>query len=184
MHFFQLFLFQPLSFSADISSICLPTSVLASPASKVGLGITVQGWGKDQRGLDGEAGKLLTQIDVSIRSENECNTKYNTTFSFQDQRRIQTQLPELIINSMFCADSNLDSSQVGICNGDSGGPAVFRFRWWNDFIWFCFESNFLFQRVETRGKSFYVTWPCEWKLALCDRGISRFLHLFIPSGGM
>ena len=101
--------------------------MLTSPASIVGLGITVQGWGKDKRGLEGETGKLLTQIDVSIRSQLECNEKYNTTITIIDERRIQTQLPELIINSMFCADSNLDSSQVGICNGDSGGPAIFRF---------------------------------------------------------
>ena len=121
-------MFQPLSFSADISSICLPTSVLASPASKVGLGITVQGWGKDQRGPEGEAGKLLTQIDVSIRSQLECNEKYNKTVTIIDERRIQAFIPELMISSMFCADSNLDSSQVGICNGDSGGPAIFRFR--------------------------------------------------------
>ena len=41
-------------------------------ASKVGLGITVQGWGRDNKG---DTGKLLTQIDVVIRSKQECNDK-------------------------------------------------------------------------------------------------------------
>ena len=98
--------------------------MLSSTSSKVGLGITVQGWGKDNKG---DYGKLLTQIDVVIRSKQECNDKYNATIGVQDQRRIKAFIPELMINSMFCADSNLDGSQVGVCDGDSGGPAISRF---------------------------------------------------------
>ena len=116
--------FQPLTFTADISSICLPTAVLSSTSSKVGLGITVQGWGKDNKG---DYGKLLTQIDVVIRSKQECNDKYNATIGVQDQRRIKAFIPELMINSMFCADSTLDGRQVSVCDGDSGGPAISRF---------------------------------------------------------
>ena len=107
----------------DISSICLPSKVLSSPKSNVGLGITVQGWGVDN---NGESGKLLTQIDVSIRSKEECNDKFSSTVSRQDQLRVQAFIPDLLIDSMFCADNNLDDNLVGVCNGDSGGPAIYR----------------------------------------------------------
>ena len=111
-------------FSFHISSICLPLTVLSSAESKVGFGITVQGWGKDN---DGESGKLLTQIDVSIRSKEECNDKYRAAIGRQDKARIKFYLPDLLTDSMYCADSNLDGNQVGVCKGDSGGPAIYRF---------------------------------------------------------
>ena len=115
---------QPFTFSADISSICLPSTALSSIESKVGLGVTIQGWGTNN---DGENGKLLTQIDVSIRSKQECNDKYNVTGGRQHQARVKAFLPDLLPDSMFCADSNLDGNQVGVCDGDSGGPAIFRY---------------------------------------------------------
>ena len=90
----------------------------------MGLGVTVQGWGTNN---DGENGKLLTQIDVSIRSKQECNEKYNVTGGRQHQARVKAFLPDLLPDTMFCADSNLDSSRVGVCDGDSGGPAIYRY---------------------------------------------------------
>ena len=117
-------MFQPFTFFADVSSICLPTTSLSSTATKVGLGVTVQGWGTNN---DGENGKLLTQIDVSVRSQHECNDKLNATRGKQNQARIKAFIPDLLLDSMFCADSNLDGNQVGVCDGDSGGPAIFRY---------------------------------------------------------
>ena len=116
---------QPFTFSADISSICLPSTALSSIESKVGLGVTIQGWGTNN---DGENGKLLTQIDVSIRSKQECNEKFNSTRDRLNKARIKAFIPDLLPDSMFCADSNLDGSQVGVCNGDSGGPAIYRYK--------------------------------------------------------
>ena len=82
----------------------------------------MQGWGRDK---SGQSGKLLTQIDVSIRSKEECNDKYRAAGGL-DQARIKPALPDLLIDSMFCADNNLNGN-TSVCNGDSGGPAIYRF---------------------------------------------------------
>jgi len=98
-----LILEKPLKFSSSISPICLPTSALSSlPDSMVGLATTVQGWGTNN---DGQTGKLLTQIDVSVRSNEECNFIYNSSsLSRLDEARIGAFLPNLLIDSMYCAD--------------------------------------------------------------------------------
>ena len=98
---------------------------MSSTESKVNDGVTIQGWGTNN---DGESGKLLTQIDVSIRSKHECNDKLNATRGRINQARIKTFIPDLLPDSMFCADSNLDGNQVGVCDGDSGGPAIERYK--------------------------------------------------------
>ena len=79
--------------------------------------VTIQGWGEDEDGVSGEE---LTQIDLTVRKISYCNEKYQT-ISYQ---KVSLFLPELLINSMFCADSNLLSA--GTCYGDSGGPAMIR----------------------------------------------------------
>ena len=66
------------------------------------LATTVQGWGTNN---DGQTGKLLTQIDVSVRSNEECNFIYNSSsLSRLDEARIGAFLPNLLIDSMYCAD--------------------------------------------------------------------------------
>ena len=115
--------FQPFSFSSNINQVCLPTTVVDSlPDSRIGLGLTVQGWGEDS---NGDTGKLLTQIDVSIRSNRECNHRYNNAKRI-DKIRFKTFFPQNISEAQFCADSNLNLKKVGVCNGDSGGPALIR----------------------------------------------------------
>ena len=56
----------PLVFGLDIQPICLPSESHSSlPETRVGDGITVQGYGN---GGDGDlSGSKLTQIDVTIR---------------------------------------------------------------------------------------------------------------------
>ena len=82
----------------------------------------MQGWGKNE---DEEIGVTLTQIDVNIRSNEECNYFYNNTVRRSDALRVRLFLPDLVNDSMFCASSNL-GDRVGTCHGDSGGPSFVR----------------------------------------------------------
>ena len=84
----------------------------------------MQGWGTDE---NGEFGQTLTQIDVSIRSKEECNYQFQNNIRRVDALRITAFLPDLITDSMFCADSTLNQEGTGTCDGDSGGPAVIRY---------------------------------------------------------
>ena len=45
--------------------------------------------------------------------------------------RIKAFLPNLVTDTIFCADSNLNQDETGTCNGDSGGPAMIRYREYN-----------------------------------------------------
>ena len=66
-----VFLSSPLLLGTDVQPICLPTTT--HPALKermVGAAITTVGWGRDS---DNVFGKELTSIDVTIRSNEECN---------------------------------------------------------------------------------------------------------------
>ena len=72
-------------------------------------GVTVQGWGNSKTE---EAGNTLTQIDVVIRSREECNYVYNNT-DRKVKRGLELFLPELVTESMFCADSTLNTGEVG-----------------------------------------------------------------------
>ena len=75
----------------------------------VGKSVSVQGWGKSN---DDKAGTVLTQIDVAIRSREECNYVYNNT-DRNIKRGLELFLPELVTESMFCADSTLNTGEVG-----------------------------------------------------------------------
>ena len=75
----------------------------------VGKSVSVQGWGKSN---DDKAGTVLTQIDVAIRSREECNYVYNNT-DRKVKRGLELFLPELVTESMFCADSTLNTGEVG-----------------------------------------------------------------------
>ena len=104
--------------------ICLPAISHSSlPSSLINTGIVVQGWGTDE---NEDEGKSVTQIDVSIRSKEECNYQFQNNVRRLDALRIKAFLPDLITDSMFCADSILNQ-ETGTCNGDSGGPALIRY---------------------------------------------------------
>ena len=109
--------------NTDVQPICLPTITNhVFSDSMICDSLTIVGWGRDDRDVFGHE---LTSIDVTIRSNLECNYKYNGTGSRREKIRIQTQLPNLIMDSQFCADHNI-KSDVGTCHEDSGGPAIIR----------------------------------------------------------
>ena len=82
-----------------------------------GVGITVQGWSSAQgNDLD------LTEIDVNIKSKEECDHKYESV----SKEYYDYYLPEKLKKVQFCA-GNVDEN-VRTFYGDSGGPAFIR-RW-------------------------------------------------------
>ena len=100
--------------------ICLPNIPIKNPSSLTNQALTIIGYGlndKDQVGTD-----LLTET-VTVRENEYCNKAHLN--AGQDQERIKAALPELFINSLFCAEQDLDR-KVGPCNGDSGSPAFQR----------------------------------------------------------
>ena len=104
--------------------ICLPeVSHSSLPNSMINTGIVVQGWGTDE---NEDEGKSVTQIDVSIRSKEECNYQFKNNVRRMDALRIKAFMPDLITDSMFCADSTIIQEETGTCDGDSGGPALNR----------------------------------------------------------
>ena len=108
---------ESLPLSDSISTLCLPDSPY-DVTTMDNDGVTVQGWGVTN---DGEAGQNLTEIDVTVRSREECNDKYHSISNFTRN----FYLPELVTEVVFCADHNLNDD-VGTCYGDSGGPVIRR----------------------------------------------------------
>ena len=98
--------------------ICLPEQSHPSADFMNRYTVTIQGWGQDD---DGVYGEQLTQVDLTVRKKSFCNSKYRNL----DDTRISYYFPNLTIDSMFCADSNLNPN-VGTCYGDSGGPTMIR----------------------------------------------------------
>ena len=104
-------------YTSSIQPICLPeVGHDQLPESFVGDSISVVGWGCDN---DDQAGKQLNPIDVTIRSDIECDTKYNNTGTNRQKLQVKAELPKLIVQSQFCADNNIQQD-IGTCNGDSG----------------------------------------------------------------
>ncbi len=100
---------ESLPLSGSISTLCLPDS----PYDVTTIdndGVTVQGWGLT---TEGGAGENLTEIDVTIRSREECNYKYQKVDNYTINRRI----PQLVTEVMFCANNNVNDD-VGTCYGD------------------------------------------------------------------
>ena len=56
-----------------------------------------------------------------VRSREECNYKYRSV----PAHKVAHFFPQLVTETMFCADNNLNT-EVGTCWGDSGGPAIRR----------------------------------------------------------
>ena len=106
------------TFNEKIQPICLPRESSESPESMTRYTVTIQGWGSDDQGRSGEE---LTQVDLTVRPMEYCNKQYQE-ISFS---KVSIFIPELLISSQFCADSNLNED-AGTCYGDSGGPAMIR----------------------------------------------------------
>ena len=100
---------ESLPLGGSISTLCLPDSPY-DVTTMDRHGVTVQGWGVTNKG---GAGENLTEIDVTIRSREECNYKYQSVSNFTRNRRI----PQLVTEVMFCANNNVNED-VGTCYGD------------------------------------------------------------------
>ena len=105
-----------LSFDETISPVCLPTQSYPNSDFMNRYTITIQGWGKDNNGNFGED---LTKIDLTLRKNSFCNQKYESI----SEARKKFWFPNLLIPSMFCANTNL-GDDIGTCYGDSGGPSM------------------------------------------------------------
>ena len=114
-------------YTPSIQPICLPVHD-ESREALVGHSISVVGWGRDN---DDVGGKQLNPIYVTIRSDSECDAKYNNTGSRRQKIQVRRELPRLIEPSQFCADNDLQQ-EIGTCNGDSGDKhfkTKLMFRW-------------------------------------------------------
>ena len=109
---------EDLSFSRQITAICLPQNVSSYPGAKNSF-ITVQGWGKDD---EGKSGQSASEVSLGIRSVSECNHRFNDSGPYKNT--VNQAMPKLIKdNILFCAESDLNSN-LGTCHADSGGPAI------------------------------------------------------------
>ena len=104
-------------FDEDIQPVCLPQKSSTSADFMSQFTVTIQGWGKEKK--NGPTSSQLTQVDLTVRSRENCNNKYKK----MSPALKAVWLPNLLITSMFCADGNL-RSDVGTCYGDSGGPTM------------------------------------------------------------
>ena len=113
---------EDLSFSKLISPICLPQNVSSHPGENNSF-LTVQGWGKDD---EGKSGQSASEVSLGIRSVSECTHRFNDSGPYKEI--VNRTMPKLFKeNILFCADSDLNSV-LGTCRGDSGGPAIQKYK--------------------------------------------------------
>ena len=118
-----LYLKTCLTFSYNtIQPICLPSESLPNPASDIS--VTTQGWGLNN---DGQVGRLITEIGVTVRPKEECNFQYQSQdLGLAKRLGIETQLPNYFNEPViYCADHTTNDN-IGTCKGDSGGPSFRR----------------------------------------------------------
>ena len=114
-----LILEKELTFNERVYPLCLPERTFSHPGE--GVTILVQGWGED---INGRSGSQVSQTSVSVRSSQECDHRYASAGPSAIEE-VRAFLPKLTNSVLICADAALDA-QVGVCNGDSGGPAFYR----------------------------------------------------------
>ena len=116
-------------FNSRISPICLPETSSRHPGN--GLEITVQGWGQSDKGK----GKELSQVNVGIRSRRECDDRLERfgKSSSDASGNVKEWMALLTTDVLFCADATLND-KTGVCSGDSGGPAILRLEFPQQFI--------------------------------------------------
>ena len=121
-----VFLKTCLTFSYNtIQPICLPSESLQNPNNlgRFGTTVTTQGFGLNS---DNEVGKSITEIGVTVRPKEECNTKYQSVTGLAKKLGIELALPNLFNEPViFCADHTTNGN-IGTCKGDSGGPSFRR----------------------------------------------------------
>ena len=117
-------LVEEFKFTSRIYPICLPEFSSRHPGNDIG--ITVQGWGESDEGKG--KGKEVSQVSVSVRSRFECDERIGMFGKSSSPRsgNVEKWMPQLTTDVLFCADANLNIKK-GVCNGDSGGPAIRRF---------------------------------------------------------
>eukprot|EP00092_Neocalanus_flemingeri_P004565 GFUD01004916.1.p1 GENE.GFUD01004916.1~~GFUD01004916.1.p1 ORF type:complete len:830 (+),score=142.34 GFUD01004916.1:13-2502(+) len=100
--------------------ICLPKTTIMNSSSLINQALTIIGYGvNDQRTV----GKDLLIDTVSVRENAYCDNAHKN--AGQEKERVKAALPDLFIDSLFCADQDLNR-KIGPCNGDSGSPAFQR----------------------------------------------------------
>ena len=114
-----LVLEKELTFNRRVASLCLPERTYTHPGE--GMSILVQGWGED---INGRSGSQVSEASVSVRSSDECDHRYDSAGP-SNIEEVRAFLPKLTNSVLICADAALDA-QVGVCHGDSGGPAFYR----------------------------------------------------------
>ena len=121
-----VFLKTCLNFSYNkIQPICLPSESLPNPdiLGRFGTTVTTQGFGLNS---DNEVGKSITEIGVTVRPKEECNSKYQSVTGLAKKLGIELALPNLFNEPViFCAD-HTTNEDIGTCKGDSGGPSIRR----------------------------------------------------------
>ena len=85
--------------------------------------MTTQGWGPN--GVR-KVGELITEIGVTVRPKEECNSKYQSVRGLAKRLGIERALPNFFNEPViFCADHTTNEG-IGTCKGDSGGPSFRR----------------------------------------------------------
>ena len=95
-----IFTKEQFKYSPTIQPVCLPSLGHEQlPENLVGDSVTVVGWGRNH---EDEHSQELIQIDVTLRSDKECDTKYNRSLTRIQQLQIKNELPLLLQPSQFC----------------------------------------------------------------------------------
>ncbi|XP_063157919.1 prostasin-like [Candoia aspera] len=102
----------PVTFTDYIFPTCLPKSSVQFPKNA---SCWVTGWGKTETDVNLEPPQNLQEVEVSLFSQDECNTLYSIV-------HIEGLSHPVITAGMICA-GNLEEEKDS-CQGDSGGPLV------------------------------------------------------------
>ena len=151
-----IFTREQFEYGPRIQPLCLPSLGYEQlPKNLVGDSVTVVGWG---RGHQDEHSAALVQIDVTLRSDEECDTKYNRSTTRRQQIQIRSELPRLLEPSQFCADNNV-KYDVGTCNGDSGIISIL----YSAHEYFAIRWSWIHKGLQARRKPLHNLGNSFWK---------------------
>ena len=165
-----------LTFSYDrIQPICLPTESLPNPDNlgKFGTKVTTQGWGPN--GVN-KVGESITEIGVTIRPKEECNSKYQSVRGLAKKLGIERGLPNFFNEPViFCADHTTDEN-IGTCKGDSGGPSFRRLEP-DNILQYYFIKLLLFLEFSHEKMSLLDSLLKAWLVGMLTEAIAKELCL-------